>query len=398
MAHQFSLSELEFLKREQTKVTAEEYSKNFKESDALTLASKLAKTFSIEERSALISYLKIIPKFRKKYETQELLLCDQLALEQSTSKATASYKADKCKDATSIADFCCGMGGDSYFLAPSIAVHGVDLSPERVTMYQHNMSILHPNYTVTQDDVTTITLEADIVFLDPSRRSKENSRRNWNPEDLVPTIPQIADIVARYSGAMVKMPPATPLELIPFDCAVEYLGEGDECREMLLLTGTLAPQKTVTAVNVLTGDTMSASIDRSIEAPPITTVQNYLYEPYKSVIRAHLIDQLITNLNLTLIDPLIAYCTSKSPVSHSMLKRYRVIDTCPIGTKHVKKMVKKHSIGTLDIKKRGIRVEPAQEIKKIIPKPPKKGSHSHGILFYTLHNNTPIIILAQRDD
>ncbi|MGL1936158.1 MAG: class I SAM-dependent methyltransferase [Fibrobacterales bacterium] len=398
MAHQFSLSELEFLKREQTKATVDEYSKNFKESDALTLASKLAKSFTIEERSALISYLKLVPKFQKKYATQELLLCDQLALEQSTSKATASYKAEKCKGVTSIADFCCGMGGDSYFIDPSITVHGVDLSPERIAMYQHNMGLLHPNFTVTHGDVTTIELSADIVFIDPSRRSKANSRRNWNPEDLVPTIPQITEIVSRYAGAMVKMPPATPLEIIPFDCAVEYLGEGDECREMLLLTGTLAPNKKVTAVNVLTGDTINAPINRAIDSPPVASVQNYLYEPYKSVIRAHLIDQLITNLNLTLIDPLIAYCTSETPVSHPMLKRYRVIDTCPIGTKHVKKMVKKHTIGTLDIKKRGIRVEPAQEIKKIIPKPPKKGTHKHGILFYTLHNNTPIIILAERDD
>ncbi len=391
MAHQLSLEALEFLQQESIQAVLSEYRKKYSGNDSLGIASKLAERYTIEERHAILSYLEIVPKFQKKYATDELLLCDQLALEQSTSKNTSSYKANKCSGFKRIADFCCGLGGDSLFLPPEIHVTGVDLSPERIAMFSHNMRALHPKFEAKQADVMQIDLDVDVVFLDPSRRSTENSSRNWNPEDLSPSIPELHTLVERYPTMMIKMSPATPTDLFTFDCSFEFLGEGDECRELLILTGDLNNNNTTTAVNVLTGEAISCDTLEKQKAPHSPQLCTYLYEPYKQVIRSGLIGTLAEQYSLSLIDPMIAYLTSDFLVSHPMLKSYLVLDTCPIGPKNVKKMLKKHDIGHLDIKKRGIRVDPAQEIKKL----KAKGSKS-GILFYTLQNDIPIIILAQK--
>ena len=66
-----------------------------KKLDALQVSTQLAKEFSNEERAAIMDYMALVPKFREKFgiENTAFLLCDKLALEQSTAQDIGRWKA-----------------------------------------------------------------------------------------------------------------------------------------------------------------------------------------------------------------------------------------------------------------------------------------------------------------
>ena len=76
-----------------------------KKMDALQVSTQLAKNFSNEERIAIMDYMALVPKFREKFflkdsesnkkekSSEKFLLCDKLALEQSTAQDIGRWKS-----------------------------------------------------------------------------------------------------------------------------------------------------------------------------------------------------------------------------------------------------------------------------------------------------------------
>ena len=112
--------------------------------DALQVSTQLAKEFSNEERAAIMDYMALVPKFREKFfgekngKSDIFLLCDKLALEQSTAQDIGRWKANLWPNEGSVHDLCCGMGGDSFFLPATLKITGVDLDENRLAMYRYN--------------------------------------------------------------------------------------------------------------------------------------------------------------------------------------------------------------------------------------------------------------------
>ena len=90
--------------------------------DALQVSTKLNKAgYSNEDRAAIMDYMALVPKFRDKFfdDTErkgKFLLCDRLALEQSTAKDIGRWKSNLWPNEGSVNDLSCGRGGDSLFL------------------------------------------------------------------------------------------------------------------------------------------------------------------------------------------------------------------------------------------------------------------------------------------
>src|SRR5574344_373095 len=106
--------------------------------DLLKVSEILSKSYTIEERKSIMDYMLLVSKIQKKFETQTLLLCDTLALEQSTAKDIGAWKQSLWPKEGRVNDLCCGMGGDSFFIPQSLSVTGVDLDPLRLEMYRYN--------------------------------------------------------------------------------------------------------------------------------------------------------------------------------------------------------------------------------------------------------------------
>ena len=241
-----------------------------KKLDALQVSTQLAKEFSNEERAAIMDYMALVPKFREKFgiESTAFLLCDKLALEQSTAQDIGRWKASLWESARQanknssegtpvVHDLCCGMGGDSFFLPKELTAIGVDLDENRLAMYRYNSSVMRgvsPEasnaHTILADvrevakenDSKNATLarpKADYFTIDPARRAIEGENQR-DLRNLTPTFEEVIEISKHYKGGMAKIPPGYPICEIPQGTEILYIGSRTDCRECLVLFGELA--------------------------------------------------------------------------------------------------------------------------------------------------------------
>ena len=357
-----------------------------KKTDPLKIATFLSKEYAPEERKLILDYFLLFKKMEEKFGTTDFLLCDKLALEQSTAKDISRVKGTFFPENVHVYDLCCGMGGDSFFLPDSIKITGVDLDENRLSMYLYNMKVFKKNPAVLNMNVCEVHKKENTknayFMIDPARRKAEteNQRRL---ENLTPDFEEILEIAKHYKGGIAKLPPAFPLEKIPRNSEIVYLGAHDDCRECLVLFGALMknPHK-IQAIQVHKNGTIDTSwISESdfslIQNLSVKPLNNYIAEPSPLLIRSHLFSELVPE-NAGILSENIAYITSETPIALTGFRNFKVLDFCPLSTSKIKGMLRKRNIGKLTLKKRGVEINPEQEIKRLSPK-----GNLEAILFYT---------------
>lgn len=440
--------------------------------DALQVSTALQKAgYSNEERAAIMDYMALVPKFREKFCSGEtisnvktarnstnnenargmFLLCDKLALEQSTAQDIGRWKAnlwpcgnDATENATGagaeVHDLCCGMGGDSFYLPAGLKVTGVDLDENRLAMYSHNMQAFGKAAETLNKDVREVAREngakmpasagmtkTDYFTIDPARRAIEGENQR-DLKNLTPTLEEVVEITRHYRGGMAKLPPGYPPAEIPDGTEILYLGGHSDCRECLVLFGELAKHPdTVRAVIVgKAGETLAEWTrrrDRSLETLdndlqekldrndslegkdrtyrtatsrsdlPLGEIGKYIAEPAPVLIRSHLFNAaaLAHDPDAHLISEGIAYVSSDKPLPAPGFSCYEVLAHTEIATGAVRSMLKEHDIGKITLKLRGVKLNPDAETKRLKP----KGKNS-AILFYTRFRGEKIAILAKK--
>ena len=100
----------------------------------------------------------------------------------------------------------------------------------------------------------------------------------------------------------------------------------------------------------------------------VRALGEFMYEPDGAVIRARLIGDLGRQIDAGMVSDGIAWLTSDAAVDTPFASRFRVKECIPYDVKALKRLVKDHDIGVLEIKKRGIDVDPAALRKTLAPK------------------------------
>lgn len=401
--------------------------------DALQVSTALNKQgYSNEERAAIMDYMALVPKFREKFANKKeaargmFLLCDKLALEQSTAQDIGRWKAGLWPCEGAVHDLCCGMGGDSFYLPAGLKVTGVDLDENRLAMYRHNMLAFGKAASVKCADVRSVE-GADYFTIDPARRAIEGENQR-DLKNLTPTLEEVIEISRHYRGGMAKLPPGYPPAEIPDGTEILYLGGHSDCRECLVLFGELAKHPgSVRAIIVgKAGETLAEWTrrrDRSLETLddelqekldrndslegkdrtyrtatswsdlPLGEIGKYIAEPAPVLIRSHLFNAaaLAHDPNAHLISEGIAYVSSDKPLPAPGFSCYEVLAHTEIATGAVRSMLKEHDIGKITLKLRGVKLDPDAETKRLKP----KGKNS-AILFYTRFCGEKTAILTRR--
>lgn len=401
--------------------------------DALQVSTRLAKEgYSNEERAAIMDYMALVPKFREKFFGDKsgkgkFLLCDRLALEQSTANDIGRWKANLWPSDGTVNDLCCGMGGDSLFLPGTLKITGFDLDEDRLAMYRYNMQALGKSVDTQCHDVRLVDNSADYFTIDPARRALEGENQR-DLRNLTPTLEEVIEISKHYKGGMAKLPPGYPPAEIPDGTEIIYIGGHGDCRECLVLFGALAKNPdTVRAVIVdKSGETLaewSRGRDRSSETLdddlqekldrndslegkdrtyrtatsksdlPLGEISPFISEPAPVLIRSHLFNAaaLAHDPNAHLISEGIAYVATSGPLPAPGFACYEVLAHAEIATGAVRTMLKEHDIGKITLKLRGVKLDPDAEIKRLKP----KGKNS-AILFYTRALGEKVAILARK--
>ncbi|MEX2441656.1 MAG: SAM-dependent methyltransferase, partial [Pontimonas sp.] len=143
------------------------------------------------------------------------------------------------------------------------------------------------------------------------------------------------------------------------------------------------------------GSEYSGELTGAEDAPDaeIGPLGEYLYEPNGAVIRARLIGKLAGMLGGTMVSPNIAYITSRHEHHSVFAAGFSVQKVLPLNTKTLAAWVREADIGTLEIKKRGVDIDPATLRARLSP----QGSES-GTLIITRYQGKKVAIVARRID
>ena len=292
--------------------------------------------------TAVLAQARLRSRARAKFgDFADRMLFTEAGLEQATRLPVAARHAGRFQQAGLrwIADLGCGIGADAMALA------AYNLAPWSNARVEHGIA--------EDTDLSGV----DGVFLDPARR--DGARRLADPADWSPSLTFGFDLARRLPVGM-KLGPGIDRDLIPADAEAQWISVDREVVEVGLWFGPLARDGVRRAALVI-GSHGAAELTAAADSPdvPVGDLGHYLYEPDGAVIRARLIGDLARSLSGRMIAPSIAYVTSDALHPTPFATVFRVVESFPLDVKTLKRELATRGIGTLEIKKRGVDIDPA---------------------------------------
>jgi SAM-dependent methyltransferase len=360
--------------------------------DELAVATRLRREHPAQLVSAALGQARLRQRAVAKFGAEDVgrMFFTPDGVEQATRASVAAYRARRLKElgVTSVADLCCGIGGDAIaFARTGIRVLAVDRDPVTARTARANAEALGLAglIEVREADVTQVaTAGYDAVFVDPARRGGRG--RIFDPEAYSPPLSWAVE-AARGSGtAALKLAPGIPHEAVPAEAEAEWISDGGDVKEAVLWFGT---EPGAVRATLLPGPRTLRS--RGLPDPAPRPVGRYLYEPDGAVIRAHLVAEVADQVDGGLLDPTIAYVTSDALHPTPYATAYEITDHLPFNVKKLKALLRERQIGVLTVKKRGSAVEPEELRRKTLPKP--HGPHAVTV-FLTRVAGAPAMLLG----
>ena len=322
----------------------------------------------------------------------ERMLFTEAGLEQATRLKVAALHAGRFRDAgvTSVADLGCGIGADALALAAiDLRVTGVERDEVTAAIAAYNLAPFE-NATIENADATAIDLAGfDGVYLDPARRS--DARRLKDPADWSPSLDFAFEIGSRLPTG-VKLGPGIDRDLIPAGVEAQWISVDRDVVELGVWFGAAARPDVGRSALVI-GEHGTAELTAAADSADVElgALGEYLYEPDGAVIRARLIGDLARSLDARMISDQIAYLSTDAAVRTPFAVGFRVTETLPLDERAIKKRLQALGIGTLEIKKRGVDIDPAQFRAKLS----LKGTNN-ATLFLTRVAGKRVALLAER--
>jgi len=280
-------------------------------------------------------------------------------LEQATRPEVAAHHAQRFRAAgvTRVVDLGCGIGSDAWsFVEAGLEVVAVEIDPVTAEIARLNLG---DRARVVVGDAQQLAAELVTpgvgVFCDPARRT--SSGRLWRVEDFTPPWSFVEGLLRPDRLAGVKLGPALPHSLVPDAAEAEWISHhGDTVEVGLWSGGDSRPGGRV--ATLLPGSRLVVPAARPELG--VAPVGAFVYEPDGAVIRAGGVTTVGELVGGALLDPQIAYLTSDVLVHTPYAVAFEVVQVLPYKEKGLRRWLHEHAMGTVEIKKRGVDVDPAQ--------------------------------------
>ncbi|MFD5224664.1 SAM-dependent methyltransferase [Microbacterium sp. NPDC058342] len=388
---------------------------------ARTVSRLRAAGHSPELVSAVVGQAHLRVRARAKFgEFADRMLFTRAGLEQATRLNVATRHAVRMRRAgvTAVADLGCGIGGDSLaFAGAGLPVTAVDADEVTAGIAAFNLAPFGDDARVrtglAEDFVSTsrgdvrlprtdpedssapeahLRAKSTAVWLDPARRTAGHGEtRRLSASDWSPSLDWCFQ-VAREHPTGIKLGPGLDRDLLPEDVEAQWVSADGSVVELVLWSGALAREGIRRSAMVLQGgESHELTAAADAEDAPVRPLGAFLHEPDGAVIRARLIGDAGRMLNAGMLDERIAYLTGDDAVTSPFVQSFRVRETMPAHAKTISAALRANDIGRLEIKKRGMDIDPAAFRKKLA----LKGSQE-ATLILTRTGSSRIAILADR--
>nr|WP_218844837.1 class I SAM-dependent methyltransferase [Microbacterium pseudoresistens] len=317
----------------------------------------------------------------------ERMLFTRAGLEQATRLGVAARHAGRMRAAgiTGVADLGCGIGGDALaFAGAGLEVHAVDADEVTAAIAAYNLAPFGGDVTVQQgtaeefadthlgrgldssEEAAHLRDAPTAVWLDPARRTAGHSEtRRVAASDYSPALDWAFALAERVPTG-IKLGPGHDRNALPTGSEAQWVSADGSVVELVLWSGPLAREGVRRAAMVIRGDeTHELTAPADAEDAEVRALGAYVHEPDGAVIRARLIGDLAREHDAGMLDPHIAYLTSDAPLDSPFAASFRVREVLPVQPKAISAALKKADIGRLEIKKRGVDIDPAAFRKKL---------------------------------
>jgi hypothetical protein len=293
------------------------------------------------------------------------MLFTRAGLEQSTRLPVAALHAGRFRDAgiESVADLGSGIGGDALgFAGIGMRVLAVDADEVTAAIAAYNLAPFGSSVEVRQARAEdTDVMGSAGVWLDPARRTAghtETSRLS-RPEDYSPSLDWAFALAARKPTG-IKLGPGFDRDRLPASAEAQWITADGSTLELVLWSGALArPGIARAAVVMADGHSHELTAPADSEDEPVHPLGAFIHEPAGSVIRARLVGDVARALEAGPIAPSIAYLTGDAALTSPFVSSFRVREQLPSDVKKLARALRERGVGRLEIKKRGVDVDPA---------------------------------------
>ena len=357
------------------------------------LIASLRKGLSAEQAAAIVEQVELRRRATAKFHDAERMFFTRKGLEQATDQWVACYKAARFLEAGCVLDVCTGVGGDLLGLVQAgVKATGIDRDTVLAHFAGFNATLNATPATVhgATADEETIT-PCDAWHADPDRRA--GGRRSTQPDQHEPSLTQLAAWRARTPAAAIKLAPAAQLpESWQAECELEWISRAGECRQLVAWCGPLARESGKRRATRVFENEAPATVcgKAQMPVPHSEAMGRYVYEPDPAVIAARLVGALADQHDLASFAP-VAYLTSDRIIDDPLLGGFEVEEVLPLDRKRLAAYLAQRNVGRLEIKCRGVRIDPAKLRKQLKP----QGDNAATLLLAPLHNR-PTVIVTRR--
>jgi hypothetical protein len=337
-----------------------------------TAVARLRSQISPAQTHLLLEQVELRRRAAAKFTQAQKMLFTRRGLEQATDEWVARYKANRfaaqpagasstpAGTARTTADLCCGIGGDLVALTNCATAIGIDRDPVSA-----HLAAANSGAQVYVQDATDFCFDGiDAWHIDPDRRP--TGHRTTSLDWCEPDLAIIEKLLARSPHAAVKLAPACrpPAKWVD-QCELEWISRDRECRQLVAWHGNLALAPGRRRATLLLSALVAGNLPpRTIVGEPnhaisiVGQADRYIFDIDPAIIAARLTGALADEHGLNALGAGPTYLTGPGVIDDAALACFEIDDVLPLRASKLAQHLRARSIGQLEIKKRGVEIEP----------------------------------------
>jgi 16S rRNA G966 N2-methylase RsmD len=338
------------------------------------------------------------------FQLDSILYPAALSLEQCSSEVTACYKSSLLSG-NSFVDLTGGFGVDFAFIAPKFSeTYYVEKQTALCELAAHNFKVfeLNPVKIENADAIEYLKKMApvDAIFIDPARRS-DAGKKVVAIENCEPDLSAIQDLLLeKAESVLIKLSPmldiSQALQVLKNVAEVHVVSLDNECKELLFLLKRNFNQETnIICINLnKKGERQEISFSQSQEKEChiayTSQVENYLYEPNASILKAGLFKGLTLAYPIRKFHPDSHLYTSETFIPDFPGRTFQIETSSSFNKKELKDLLQGMDKANLAIRNFPLSVAELRKKMKL-----KEGGENY-LFATTLANGKRTIIKGRR--
>jgi hypothetical protein len=400
--------------------------------EPLRVAARLRKDLGMERVRLLLEQTELRRRAGEKFPRAEEMFFTRKGFEQATDFWVAEYKAERvggdvaARGASEMgassggewADFCCGIGGDLMALGARGLARGVERDLVVALLAEANLEAVGVCGDVVAADMEEIVgagMSGVLAWhIDPDRRPSGGRTTRVELHEPGPAVlRRLLDVSP--NGAIKLAPAAVVSESWWGEAELEWISRGGQCRQLVAWFGALAEhagrrratvvrkgvsgQWSVVGEQELGGEGREARRDvatfvgeEDVECAVARRVGRFVFEPDAAVLAAKLEGDMARRNGLEPVAAGVAYFTGDALVEYSMLTAFEVMEVMPYRAAHLKQWLAERGIGRIEVKKRGVDLEPEKVRREIVG----EGENAATVLLAKMGGRVRAIVARRR--